>query len=233
MSTEIPWWNKNTPETASSEEAQERLDMILSDKLLWFNPYRVADRPLLDCAERGYWLPFPSITQMLVFHFADIRPVAKWDDPSRTYEGISFRIGNSEDECYISTSSLIHPMTHIVNRGPVWTLINGRHLVQSNIKRLENRDYFVSHALKCINGYNNYGKVYNMSLLTGSEAKRATIIRESMFESKIRMLQQVLHYPIHPDFLGNACYDFDYRTPLLTAIENIKRFPANIPPAMH
>lgn len=48
-----PIWNRNIPITATVEEAMRRLDAILTDKLLWFNPYRVADRALLDCAERG------------------------------------------------------------------------------------------------------------------------------------------------------------------------------------
>ena len=53
MSNKTPWWNINTPTTKTPEEAKQRLDSILSNNLLWFNPYRVADRTLLECAERG------------------------------------------------------------------------------------------------------------------------------------------------------------------------------------
>ena len=223
----IPWWIRNTRTTATPQEARQRLDDILSNKLLWFNPYRASDRQLLDCAERGRWLTFPSLTQMLVYHFSDIRPI------TGSSEGLFFRIGNTDEELHLGIYSLTHPITHIVMKNPMWTLINGRHLVGSSIHTLEGKDCFISHALNGIRTSGAYGSVFRMNLLTGSETKRAATVRESMCEAKISMLNEVLRYPIHPDYLGNMCDTFDYRDPILRAIDAIRQFPSSTPPTVH
>lgn len=229
MNMKIPCYNSAT---TTAEEAAKRLDAILSDRLLWFNPYRVADRVLLDCAERGRWSPFPALTQMMVFHFKEIREIPAQRGYS-SYRGIVFNIGCHNGETHVNVNSLIYPMTHIVTRQPVWTLINDRHLVRSNVECLVGKNMFISHAVNCcrINGMTR--QAYRMYRLFGNEARRATTIRKSMCAAKIIMLNEVLHSPTHPDYLGNPCNSFDYAGPIRHAIAAISRFPDVTPPATH
>lgn len=74
----------------SVDEARERLEAILADKVLRFNPYRVGNEELVACAERGRWRPFPALTQMVVFHFLDIRTVKT----HHVFDAIFYRIGD-------------------------------------------------------------------------------------------------------------------------------------------
>lgn len=76
----------------SVDEARERLEAILADKVLRFNPYRVSDEELVACAERGRWRPFPALTQMVVFHFLDIRAVKT----HHVFDAIFYRIGDRQ-----------------------------------------------------------------------------------------------------------------------------------------
>lgn len=63
----------------------------LVDKVLRFNPYRVGHEELVACTGRGRWQPFPALTQMVIFHFLDIRPVRTHHD----FDAIFYRIGDS------------------------------------------------------------------------------------------------------------------------------------------
>lgn len=220
--------------TITDEEARKRLDAILSDRLLRFNPYRVADRDLLDCAERGRWSLFPSVTQMIVFHFHDIRRVPQAaGGKAWYYEAIFFHIGDLCEEHYFSLQSITRPMTNIITRRPEWTLVNGRHIVPSNIRKLVGKSVFVSHALNCERLQGGFRQAYRMHLLHGSEAKRADIVRRAMCEAKQTMLQEVLNYPCHPDYLGKLIDSFDYETPIKFALETIRNYPSAAPPAPH
>lgn len=217
----------------TDDEARCRLDAILHDRLLRFNPYRVSDKELLDCAERGRWSPFPSITQMMVFHFHDIRSVRRTRCGEYDYDAIFFHIGNSCEEYHFSLMSLTRPMTNTITRKPEWTLVNGRHLVASNIRRLVGRSAFVSHGIKCERMGGSYRQAYRMHLLLGPESRRADIVRRAMCDAKLAMLQEVLLYPYHPDYLGKEVVSFDYVTPIRQAIENIRNYPSAIVPANH
>lgn len=227
-----PMWNRNVAETATAEEARKRLDAILSDRLLWFNPYRVSDRELLDCAERGRWRPFPSVTQMIVYHFHDIRPTVS-SISAMPYDGIFYHLGDSKSESHFGVSSLLQTLTHRATRLPVWTLVNGRHLVPSNIHNLKGKDIFVSHALCCDYPRDGIHQAYRMHSLYGSESKRAATIRESMCVAKLEMLGEILRYAVLPEYLGNTCRTFDHSTPLLNAMASIRRFPAATSPTTH
>lgn len=220
------------PATTTEEVARQRLEAILSDKLLWFNPYRVADRALIDCAERGRWSPFPAITQMMVFHFHQIQ-TAPAQNGIAAYDAVSFHIGNTDTVHHFGLKSLTHPFTHMVSRQPVWNLLNGQHLVESNIRRIQRKDIFVSHAINCVRVNNGTRQAYRMHRLSGSDAQQATTLRESMYTAKLTMLEEILQYPIHPDYLGNPCLSFDYTTPLRQAIAAIQRFPDATPPTTH
>lgn len=217
--------NATIEDTYNRDEASWRLEAVLSDKLLWFNPYLVPDRDLIECAERGYWLEFPSLTQMLIFHFHDIRAV-RYNDGKSSYDALFFHIGNSSYEHHLGFQALTHPLTHRAARKPVWTLINGRHIVPSNIKRLEGKSVFIGHAISCEGIGMRKRQAYRMHLLYGSEAKRATIIRESMCEAKLEMLNELIHYSILPEYLGISNRTFDVATPVYQVMAAIQQFPS-------
>lgn len=218
--------------TTTVDEARERLDAILSDRLLWFNPYRVADRELLACAERGKWSPFPSLTQMMVFHFKDIREILARQGTYK-YDGIFLNVGNLDNETHFSVSSLTYPMSHMVTGQHVWALVNGRHLVSSNLDSIVGKNLFVSHAIRCCRINGGTRQAYRMHRLYGCEAKRAATVRESMCAAKLAMLNEVLCYPVHPDYLGNPCQSFDFAGPIRQAMASIRRFPTLSPPTIH
>lgn len=102
----------------------ERLNVILSDKVMRFNPYSVSDSVLLECAERGYILPPPSFTQMAVFHFQDIQKVER----NFSYEAIFFTIGSSPVRYHLAIGSLIHSFTHHHTLRPTHVKIGGKNL---------------------------------------------------------------------------------------------------------
>ena len=206
--------------TYSDQEAQERLDRILSDKLLLFNPYRVSDAELVECAYRGYWLPWPSLTQMVVFHFQDVRYIPKGD----TYEAVFFRVGNSPNEYSHRVGRFTYPMLHIVSKEQIWMTLNGRHLTPSLINRLEHKDIFVSHALQC-HLCQRVNPSYRMNILSGSVNRKASVIRKSMISSKIAMLEEVMKFPSHPYYLAYGGQTFDYQTPIRHMIDKISLYP--------
>lgn len=205
----------------SDSIAKERLERILSDKLLRFNPYSVDDTTLLGCANRGTWLPWPSITQMVIFHFHEIRYIPK----GITYEGLFFNIGNSSELYHYGTGTFSQPMLHLASRQHVWMLLNGKHLTPSLLKRLERKKVFVSHALRCRTIYGKSYPSYRMNILSGSTHRQASTIRKVMIQSKITMLEEVLNHPSHPEYLAYSGHTFDYRSPILSAISNIRQYP--------
>lgn len=194
-----------------------------------FNPYRVSDDALLKCAGRGYWQSWPSITQMVIFHFHDLRLV----HTEKPYYGLFFKVGNLADDFHFGFYTYSHAMTHIVSKRQIWMTLNGRHVTPSTIERLINRDVFVSHAINCNKGIWKIRPSYRMHLLYGSVSKQATIIRQAIVESKISMLEEVMNYPSHPDYLAYTGKSFDYRTPILSAIAHIRQFPNATPPTIH
>lgn len=213
--------------TNCDDVAKERLQLILSDKLLRFNPYRVTDETLVECAYRGQWLPWPSITQMLIFHFKDIKLVHEGE----TYYALFFKVGNASETYHYSVNTFSRPLTHLVSKQPVWMTLNNRHITPSSIEKLVNRDIFVSHALNCRKASGKLMPSYRMHLLSGSVSRRAAVIRQSMLQAKIAMLEEIMNYPSHPDLLAYTGNTFDYRTPILSAIEAIRQYPNVLPPS--
>lgn len=215
--------------TKCDDIAKERLNMILANNILRFNPYRVTDDALIQCVERGYWQTWPSITQMMILHFQDIRLV----HAEAIYYGLFFKVGNTSETFHFGINTFSRPMTHLVTKQPVWMTLNGKHVTPSTIDKLVNRDVFVSHAINCRKPSGKLIPSYRMCLLYGSEHKRASIIRQSMIASKIAMLEEVMQYPSHPYYLGYTGNSFDYRTPIVSAIEQIRKYPDAMPPDAH
>lgn len=215
--------------TDRDDIARERLELILSDKLMRFNPYRVTDDALVECTGRGYWRPWPSITQMVIFHFQDLKLVCT----DKTYYGLFFKVGNSAEDFHFGFHTYAHAMAHIVSKNPIWMTLNGKHVTPSTIERLINRDVFVSHAINCNRGIGKIRPSYRMHLLYGSVSRQAKIIRQAIVQSKLSMLEEVLQFPSHPDYLAYSGKSFDYRTPVLSAINSIRHYPKATPPTIH
>lgn len=207
----------------SPEEVRQRLRAILGNKILRFNPYSVDDETLLSCMERAIWQPWPALTQMVVFHFLDIRKV-EWKYP---YEAIFFHVGKSPQETHLPLGALTDRVTYIANRRQVHVTVDGRPLTNDNmVERLSGKDYFVSHALHAEKPNGKKALAYRMFRLRGDTHDRAEKIRQSMLESKIFMLQEILAHPYCSEYL-QCCRDFiDYVSPIRQALDAIRNFSA-------
>lgn len=216
--------------TNPDEAAKDRLSAILSDKLLRFNPYRVADEVLLESVKRGYWRPLPSITQMVLFHFHDIQLT---NTNNAAYYGLFFNVGNDTENHHYSIGTFTRPMTHLVSNQPIWMTLNGKHLTPSTIDKLTNKDVFVSHAINCRKISGKTYPSYRMNLMPKSTRAQAAMIRKSMIISKLTMLEEIMNNPTHPDYLAYTGQNFDFRTPILSAIAQIRQYPNSAPPTIH
>lgn len=204
------------------EEVEARLHAILADRVMRFNPYRVADETLLECAGRAEFLPFPTLTQMVILHFVRVIPYSA----TNPREKIVFRIGADEREYRMPMSALDNKFTYRANRRQNWHLVNGKRITNSGmVEKMMGKSYFVSHLLL---GDLNYGEkrpLYRMFRLKGDNATMASEIRAHMCESKIEMLEEVLKYPFSPDYLRCSRHFIDYTTPIRAFIETVRHFP--------
>lgn len=217
--TDIYGFNPNGLIT-SKEEVCRRLQAILEDKVLRFNPYSVDDETLLACVERAVWQP--SLTQMVVFHFHDIRRI-KWERP---YDAIFFHVGNDSQELHLPVNSLTNRLTYSATLQQIHVTINGNVLTNQNmVEKMQGKDYFISHALPTKTIGRSNRPAYRMFQLRGDEHQKAELIRQLMIESKITMLKEVLAHPYTPQYLCCERNFIDYTTPITAAIESIQRFP--------
>ncbi len=203
--------------------AAQRLEAILTDKVLRFNPYTVSDEDLLACAGRGWWRPFPALTQMVIFHFLDIREVPT--SARNKFEAIFYRVGDSPREYYIPLNHFTNTVSHHTCKQPHRSQLNGRNITPSTIPKMVNRTCFVSHAIV---GHGTIGKLrlaYRMQQLKGPVSVQSNAIREQMICSKIAMLEEVLNYPQSPVYLGYKGPEFDHATLIQAAIATINSYP--------
>lgn len=180
-------------------KAVKRLNEILQDKMLWFNPYWVDDEELVACAQRGYWRQFPAITQMVIFHFLDIRRV-RWH--MANYDVIFYRVGNLDTEYHLPLKYFAWTLTHHTANINLRSLMNGTKISSSVVNRLTNRSFFISHAIPVEIFFQPIKFAYNMRRLRGSIPQQAETIRKEMQASKILMLEEVLQYPTSPCYIG-------------------------------
>lgn len=205
----------------SANEVERRLWSMLSDRLLRFNPYSVDDETLLACAERGRWLPYPALTQMVVFHFHDIRRVGG----QYPYDAMFFNVGDDPCETHVSVSALIGNYTYIATLRQVRSTVDGRRLTNMKMaERLQGKACFVSHALPTRKP-GGRGQAYRMFTLKGDSGACAAMIRSRMIEAKIIMLGEVLAYPYCKQYLQCSRGFIDYSTPINSAINTIRHFP--------
>lgn len=205
----------------SPEEVLGRLNAILGDKVFRFNPYAVDDATLLACVERAVWLPWPALTQMVVFHFHDIRTI-EWKIP---YEAIFYHIGNDPEEKHLSINSLTNRFTYTATLHQVHVTVNGRVLTNEKmVERMQHKDYFISHALPSRTESGKSRPAYRMFRLKGSDNQKTELIRQQMIESKISMLQEILAHPYAPQYLHCSRNFINYEANIKAAIDTIRHF---------
>ena len=206
----------------SPGDVMRRLEAILCDKVMRFNPYAIDDATLLACAERAFMRPWPALTQMAVIHFLDIRRVM-WRIP---YDAMFYRIGGSPREESMSVGSLTRRVTYTATLRQVHVTVDGRPLTNAKMaERMQGRDYFVSHALPARAEGGRPMQAYRLFSLKGNDARRAETIRERMLESKIAMLNEILAHPYAPEYLRCSRGYIDYAAPISAAISAIRCFP--------
>ena len=206
----------------SNLSSEERLERILSDKIMRFNPYLVDDQTLLDCAARGRMQPLPSLTQMMIYHFLDIKYVRR----NFIYEAIFYRIGNSPEVFHTSLSSLISSISHYCHKGPVHSKFNSSNLTNdSMVEKMQNRSFFVSNVILGTRNFNTLGLGYRFHRMKGNDHSQADTIRRSMCNAKIEMLNEMIEYPWSDCLLKISSNVPDYTHILLHAIDIVKSFP--------
>lgn len=199
-----------------------RLHAILADRVMLFNPYTVSDESLLECAGRAEFLPFPTLTQMVILHFVRVIPYSA----SNPWEKIVFRIGSGEREYEMPMGALDNKFTYRANRRQNWSLVNGKRITNSGmVEKMMGKSYFVSHILLADRNYGEKRPLYRMFLLKGDSSAMAAEIRKRMCESKIEMLEEVLKYPFSPDYLQCRRHFIDYTSPIHAFIETVRHFP--------
>lgn len=206
----------------SQNEAWRRLLEMLSDKVLRFNPYSVDDATLLMCVGRGIWQPFPALTQMLVFHFHDIRSIGH----ECPYDAIFFHAGDDASERHLPVRCLTEKITYAATLRQVHVEVNGHAVTNERmVEKMQGKDYFMGHALPADTTLRSQMPAYRMFRLKGTSRQCADIIRRQMVESKIRMLEEVLSHPYCMAYLQCSRDFIDYATPIQEAIDVIRRFP--------
>lgn len=203
-------------------EAKTRLEQILTDKVMRFNPYSVDDVTLLECAERGVLRGFPALTQMLIYHFHDVRVVKG----RFNYEAIFLHVGNNPEELHISLNRMACKASYVATRKQMRPRLNGKPLTNYEmVDKMQGKSYFISNALQGTLPNGSYVPLNRLFRLRGSKAKQAQIIRQSMIAAKIEMLREVMIYPFCREYLNCKIGLFDYVSPIRKAVEVIRTFP--------
>lgn len=189
---------------------------------LRFNPFRVSDRQLLEYAWQGRWGEPDDLTQMVIMAFTRMREV----EDCRKYDGLYVRIGDSEEEIFLSRHRLLEPVTAHDTIKQTRSIYGTRTISNDkDVLNLVGKTVFVS---RIIHGYTIHGTgaaAYRMHRLWQDPGKNATIIRQVMCEAKIEMLQRVLDYPESPLHLSCSKGLFDYETPIRHFMEAVQHYP--------
>lgn len=199
-----------------ADSYRQRLQRLLSDRCLLFNPYDVPDSELMEVSHRQKWRGAFSLTQMVILRFTRIEHN---DAKFRKKERIFYTVGDSGEEIGESMDSFTYPQTAADSLRPVRHTINGRKITQAiHMQRLIGKSVFVSrNIITCRNS--GFGKAMSMHRLTGNTAKDAEILREAMIDARLEMLERLLKYPQSQFYLdGTPSAPVDYRTPICALI---------------
>lgn len=210
------------------EHSLMRLNGFLSSRRLIFNPYSVSDRKLLNIVERTGWGGEFDIVQTVVMTFIRLRRVAD----VREFDGIFFRLGEDPKESFIYSSAFTYAPTAFDSLRQERSMIGNRRITNdSHVAALVGKRFFISRIIHCRNAWGNHTPAYKMIRLKGNLEKDAQAIRQSMCEAKIEMLRRILDYPESDRYLNCSRDFFDYRTPILRAIDTITHYSDITPPS--
>lgn len=206
----------------SPERAFARLESILNDKVMRFNPYSVSDDVLLACVERARWLPWPTLVQMVVFSFKGIIGDVEGDNIGK----LVFNIGNESIDRSIPIGALLKRYTHRGSRQQIRCQYNGRNITNSKmIEDLIGKDCFISYSLIGEDHRGNLYVVYRMFSLRKNSCLRAQQIRQLMCEAKVMIAQEIINYPWAPEYLHCRRSLIDFMTPISQFINTVEEFP--------
>lgn len=187
------------------------------------NPYRLADRELLDAVRSGGWGDEFDLVQMVMMHFTRLRATGD----VRRFDGIYFTVGCSPEEFFMHESALRNGVTanDSIHREHSW--LGRRKLTHPlDCERLIGKTVFVSHTIRGYNMFLMPKVVYHMHRIYGNSHRDAGIIRKAMCEAKICMLERVIAYPQCPDYLSCDRGFFDYEARIRRAISHINMYPS-------
>lgn len=176
----------------------------------------------MACVGRAYILPPPTFTQMAVFHFHEIKSL-KFNNTD--YDAIYYSIGDSPTRYSMAVSTLFRTFSNHATYKSIHVQINGHNITNPHmVEKLQGKHLFVSHIIP--ENVNNSTRKpgYRFHRLRGNLHVQADIIRRSMCEGKIKILEDIMNYPASPNYLGQSP-PFDCYTPLWHAIEAVRHFP--------
>lgn len=201
------------------EYSRGRLRLILENERLLLNPYTLSDEELWDYVTHQTFDSELRLLQGVVITFSQIQ----MREFHKSYEVLPFSLCEGACERYMSLNSMMYYITADDSARRTRTLLDGRMFhSRSRVERLQGRSVFVSHIHT---GHNRFGRpstAYFMHSLKGSLSEDAAMIRRTMCEAKVEMLQRVLEYPYCPFYLSCVRGTFDFETPLRQFIATLR-----------
>lgn len=192
---------------------------IMSRRRLSFNPYSVSDHELLNLISSVGWGCSLDLTQMIVMTFQRLRE----SKGIKRYDGVFVSINANRTEAFIPMHVFIHGITAADSLLKERSWIGKkriRHL--EDIEKLIGSKVFVSRTIIGFDIAGNTRLAYRMNRIKGKIHEDAEMIRMSMIDAKIEMLERLLNYP---EYLLNCRKGIiDYETRVQNAINIIKNF---------
>lgn len=203
------------------ENSRRRLDLIMGCRRLSFNPYSVSDERLLDIVASAGWGGAYDITQVVMLRFTRMQSILK----SSKQDGVFMKVGRSEEEVFLPAWRLKYGITASDTLHREYTMLGKRAIRNEfDINILEGKTVFVSHTIRGYSGIGNNNVALRMHRLKGKPSHDAALIRQSMCDAKIIMLNRILEHPECEHYLDCKPDLFDFQSRIRRAIELISHF---------
>lgn len=199
-----------------------RLEKILNNPRLRFNPYLVGDDELLRYIGNNMWDDDEIVDQSVVIRFTGIRKV-EWIKGE--YDAIFFNIGSTGNEQFMSIVSLINKVFPSDSDAPSYSTVDGKRLKSPGaVKKLVGRLFYVTCRIPGLTTWGRSVRFYQLHSLEGNRHEVANKIRRLMCESKITMLERVIKHSNYYKYISCQRNIFDFETPLRKMIAQISAF---------
>lgn len=195
---------------------------IMSRKRLAFNPYSVCDHTLLNMVSSIGWGCSLDLTQMVVMTFLRLRKVKG----IKRYDGVFVSVSDTHSETFIPIHVFSHGVTAADSLYKERSWI-GKKCIRhpEDIEKLVGSKVFISRTIIGHDIAMNNRVAYRMHRLKGKIQEDAEMIRISMIDSKIEMLERLLKYPEY--LLDCRKGIINYESRVESAINIIKNFKNN------